>query len=423
MKKYTTATAFRAGLEERLRKISKKSGEDLQRLRRKVAFDRLLCRLFNNHPGDLFLKGGYSMELRLNLARTTKDIDLVLRVGTAKDRETQDGILGTLQKSARESLHDFFDFRIEAATADLEAVPYGGYRFPVEAHLDGRLFARFPMDIVVSSLVLEPIEEIKGQDWLQFAGIETMAFPVIPAEQQFAEKLHAYTFTRMGSENSRVKDLVDMALLIESVGLKEVALRSAIRKIFAYRNTHPLPEGLMEPPVTWMEPFGRLKRETGLSDNMDQALGRIARRLNLPIFSREEKILSVPTMETEVVREIYAAINRNDIPAALNFFDPQIERIEPAGFPASGVYRGHAEVEAHWSQARGTWVEGSCEPERCVVAGDKVIALVHVRVRLKNKTEWIEGRVADVFTFRDGKVIQMRTFAERREAFAWAGVE
>jgi ketosteroid isomerase-like protein len=125
--------------------------------------------------------------------------------------------------------------------------------------------------------------------------------------------------------------------------------------------------------------------------------------------------------ETETVREAYAALNRNDIPAMLNAFDPQIERIEPPEFPMGGTYRGHAELEAHLSKARATWAEGACEPERFVVAGDKIVAFLAVRVRRKDRTDWTEGRLADVFTFRDGKAIQWRSFAESHQALAWAG--
>jgi len=127
--------------------------------------------------------------------------------------------------------------------------------------------------------------------------------------------------------------------------------------------------------------------------------------------------------ETEALKEVYAAINRNDIAAALKFFDPQIERIEPEGFPSAGTYRGHAEVKAHLSQGRETWAEGSCEPERFLVAGDKIVVFLHVRVKLKSGPEWIEGRFADGFTFRNGKVIQMRTFNQRQQALEWAGVK
>lgn len=80
-------------------------------------------------------------------------------------------------------------------------------------------------------------------------------------------------------------------------------------------------------------------------------------------------------------------------------------------------------MKAHLSQSRGSWAEGSCEPERFIVAGDKIIVFVYVRVRLKHNMEWHEGRLADVYTFRNGKAIQMRAFADRRQAVEWAGVK
>jgi ketosteroid isomerase-like protein len=127
--------------------------------------------------------------------------------------------------------------------------------------------------------------------------------------------------------------------------------------------------------------------------------------------------------ETEALRETYAALNRNDIPGAVKALDPQIEWTEPAEYPGGGTHHGHDGVKAHLSQSRGSWAEGSCEPERFVVAGDKIIVFVHVRVRLKHDMEWREGRLADVYTFRNGKAIQMRAFADRRRALEWAGVE
>jgi uncharacterized protein len=127
--------------------------------------------------------------------------------------------------------------------------------------------------------------------------------------------------------------------------------------------------------------------------------------------------------ETEALRAAYAALNRDDIPAFAAVLDPQIERIEPADFPQGGTYRGLEAVKAHISKARRTWAEGSCEPQRFIVAGDRIIVLVHVRVRLKHETEWREGRIADVYTFRHGKAIQFRTFADEAQALEWAGVK
>jgi len=183
---------------------------------------------------------------------------------------------------------------IGTASLDLEAVPYGGYRFPIEAHLDGRLFIRFPMDIVVSSMVLEPIEEIKSEDWLQFAGIKTMAFPAISAEQQFAEKIHAYTLPREEKENSRVKDLIDLVLLMKSNCLRKEGVRLAIQKIFEYRNTHNIQNNLLEPPAAWIKPFDKLRSESGLEINMDEAITQVATYLGLPVFVQEEKAITDP---------------------------------------------------------------------------------------------------------------------------------
>jgi hypothetical protein len=73
---FKTATDFRKSLEARLKSIAEKTNQDLQRLRRKVAFERLLARIFYRNSDGFVLKGGYAMELRFSTARATKDVDL-----------------------------------------------------------------------------------------------------------------------------------------------------------------------------------------------------------------------------------------------------------------------------------------------------------------------------------------------------------
>ena len=58
-----------------------------------------------------------------------------------------------------------------------------------------------------------------------------------------------------------------------------------------------------------------------------------------------------------------------------------------------------------------------------MVARDKIIVFLQVRVRLKHEVEWREERLADVYTFPNGKVIQVRSFPDRGQALEWAGVE
>ncbi len=125
----------------------------------------------------------------------------------------------------------------------------------------------------------------------------------------------------------------------------------------------------------------------------------------------------------EVVARFYATINRNDMQAIADDFDPGIVRIEPEGFPTAGTYRGIAEVQAHIKKGRGTWAEGTCEPEGFCDNGDKVVVYLHAWVRLKDNTEWTGGRFADGFVLRRGKIIDYRSFADRADALQWAGIE
>ena len=127
--------------------------------------------------------------------------------------------------------------------------------------------------------------------------------------------------------------------------------------------------------------------------------------------------------ETEALKQFFAAINRNDMQAITRDFDAQIVRVEPEGFPTAGTYRGIAEVQEHVAKGRGTWAEGTCEPEKFLVNGDKVVVYLHARVRLKGSTDWVGGRFADGFEFQNGKIIQYLSFGERAEALEWAGIE
>lgn len=127
--------------------------------------------------------------------------------------------------------------------------------------------------------------------------------------------------------------------------------------------------------------------------------------------------------EANALAEAYAAFNRNDISAFVDMFDPQIEWIDPVEFPGGGTYRGLDVVRKHLATARDTWAEGSCQPERIIVTGDRLIQFVNVRVRLKTETEWREGQVTEVYTFREGKITQVRIFADRTQALEWAGFD
>ncbi len=122
------------------------------------------------------------------------------------------------------------------------------------------------------------------------------------------------------------------------------------------------------------------------------------------------------------LRGAYSAFNRGDYDAAVQSLDPNVEWSEPAEFPGGGTYRGPNAVKQYLMHSRAAWAQITSEPEQFIRADNRIVVFVHARFRAKGSSEWQDSRLADVYLFRDSKVIQMRAFANRQEALRWARV-
>ncbi|HZY72405.1 MAG TPA: nucleotidyl transferase AbiEii/AbiGii toxin family protein [Edaphobacter sp.] len=154
-KAYKTPQALRIALEARLLETAKRTGIDLQRLRRRVACDRLLARMFSarsDRPA-WYLKGGYAIELRIKSARTTKDIDLSIA-----GREPIDAaqLHQMVDDAASLDLADGFLFQVGESILSLDTAPKGGSRFPVQARMAGRPFVGFHVDTGIGDALAAP---------------------------------------------------------------------------------------------------------------------------------------------------------------------------------------------------------------------------------------------------------------------------
>lgn len=154
--------------------------------------------------------------------------------------------------------------------------------------MDDRIFARFHLDAGVGDVVMRPLDTIMCRDWLGFAGIESSHVLMIAREQQFAEKIHAYTLPR-NAANSRVKDLVDLALLIGSSGLDKQRILYALRLTFERKGTHDLPAGLVTPPADWQVPFQALAEECGLPHDVIAVFAEVREYFEVVLTSRTER--------------------------------------------------------------------------------------------------------------------------------------
>lgn len=277
---FKTAADFRKNLEANLRTHSVKTGEDIHRLRRKVAFERFLARISTQEPCSFFLKGGYAMELRIAQARATKDMDLTCfrRVKDGKE-PMSDLILQDLQTLARINLNDYFIFRIGQPQSDIENAPYGGSRHSVTADIDNRPFVEFHLD-VGGDFLFEPIEKVLGTNWLGFCDIAAPIISMISVEQQFAEKLHSYTLPRE-QINTRTKDLIDLILLLKAENRVLETFQLVLKRVFNARKTHPLPAVLPEQPMSWQKPFADMADRCGITQSLKNGFMKVSQFYNV----------------------------------------------------------------------------------------------------------------------------------------------
>jgi predicted nucleotidyltransferase component of viral defense system len=274
-KTFSSPASFRQSLEQRLQKISKETGADLQRIRRKVAFERFLARLFAVEPYPWVLKGGYALEVRFKISRATKDLDLGARLKIAETEERQlEILLEQLQERAMYQMNDHFLFQIEPKAKVIESAPYGGFRFSIKSTLAGRLFVAFSVDIGLGDAITPPIDQVTGGDWLNFCGIPPARFEAISLEQQFSEKIHAMVVDRGERENSRVKDLVDVLLLMQE-GLDKGLVVKAITNTFHRRGEESILQSPPTPPASWKTSFSEMAVDCGLNPDFDAALSTL----------------------------------------------------------------------------------------------------------------------------------------------------
>jgi hypothetical protein len=266
--KYASATALRAALDNRLLDEATRLGRDPNWIRRRFTFARLLARLVHDDRDAWVLKGGMAVELRRpGLARATRDLDLVLRPGLVADPADAAALHEALVEALLSDPDgDTLVFSVEAPTR-LRDDAYGrpAWRFGVECRLADRRFAVMKLDVVARPEEIGGVELRELPDVLGFAGIPNRSMWVVDMRQQYAEKLHALTRIYETGESTRVRDLVDLVLLIEDRLEPDADLVARVRYVFAVRRAQAMPEELPEPPAAWGESYAALADDIGLT--------------------------------------------------------------------------------------------------------------------------------------------------------------
>jgi hypothetical protein len=112
------------------------------------------------------------------------------------------------------------------------------WRVKIEAGLGGKPFGRIQLDVSPRAFELSATDLVTLPNSLDFAGIPAAVIEIIDVHRHAAEKFQAMLRDFGDRENSRVRDLVDLVILIDYVS-----------------DTHSFPEAVALVGRFWAEMF------------------------------------------------------------------------------------------------------------------------------------------------------------------------
>jgi len=244
---YESPRAFRSALTDRLRQIARTDERfTLDELLRQFAYDRALARLFSSADADKWVLKGAGALLA---PRHSKDVDMFYDVSEADADEAVDA----LREALSSDLQDFFDFRISRVSPLQEEAK--GHRVHLTASLGPAPFASFHIDVVVgASMTAEP-DKATPLAPIAIEGLVRPQYRVFPVADHLADKFcatfNAYAPTGGREPSSRVKDLVDIAIIATTQTVDAAVLRIAVVTNAESRSL-VLPATFSVPdPVSW----------------------------------------------------------------------------------------------------------------------------------------------------------------------------
>lgn len=271
---YYTPRAFRVALEQRLRTRAEATGMPLDRLRRRVVFERFAARLERAEPGRWVLKGGMALEVRFGKkARVTKDVDLGLRESGVDPAALRERLIEALEHDPDA---DGFFFEVGPLQQMREdGAGQVSWRVSVRLSLAGSEFGRIKVDISPRPDELTATDRKTIPTALDFAGVRPVEMDIIDVHRHAAEKLHAMLRTYGDGESTRVRDLVDLMLILEHETIDQRRLAGVVRSVWRERNDADPPAAFPGLPESWPARYERLAADNDVEPSkFDEASAR-----------------------------------------------------------------------------------------------------------------------------------------------------
>ena len=115
----------------------------------------------------------------------------------------------------------------------------------------------------------------------------------------------------------------------------------------------------------------------------------------------------------EVIKGVYEAFGRGDVPAVLGAMADDIEWHEAEGMPYGGVYHGGEAVAQNvFGPITQDIPDFAVTPEEFIASGDTVAVVVRYTGTGKATGKQLDIPVVHVFDVRNGKIAKFRQFAD-----------
>lgn len=121
---------------------------------------------------------------------------------------------------------------------------------------------------------------------------------------------------------------------------------------------------------------------------------------------------------SDIVKRLYDAFGRGDLPAVLGAFDPQIQwrEAENSLYADGNPYVGPQAVAEGVFQRSVSDVDGlTVLPEHFVDGGDTVVVEGRYKGKMKATGMPLDAQFAHVWLLRSGKVVRFRQYTDTRQ--------
>jgi ketosteroid isomerase-like protein len=122
--------------------------------------------------------------------------------------------------------------------------------------------------------------------------------------------------------------------------------------------------------------------------------------------------------DVETLRGTYAAISRGNWDAAFGMADSDFQFKTGDRITSPGTYQGTEAVRSFFADFWAAFEQVTAEPEQFFDHGDRIVALVLLRLRPRGSSAEVEMRVGHLWTMRDGKTVRCEVFPEPEQAIA-----